>query len=239
MELNKNPEHILLVFEGESTEYKIYELLEKHQLGLDKKILATFKAEVYQLYRQVIDEGADLLLLLKDKNPSLSNISQDNISSIFLFFDFDCHATQAEDLKIKELLDHFDNETEEGKLFISYPMVEAFKYFTHCDDLMNFLNFYVKRIQVPMFKQISHQESDHRKTWQKMTKDDCQRIINMHCIKASYLVNKTDKLYEGDIAQKTIFDIHDGKDEVYVLSAFPLMLKYYYSFTKFCEKMNS
>ncbi len=170
MEINVNPEHILLVFEGESTEYKVYDLLKKHELGLEKQILSTFKAEVYQLYRQVIDDGADLLLLLQEKDASLKKISKDNISSIFLFFDFDCHATQADDAKIKELLEYFNNETEEGKLFISYPMVEAFKYYTHCDELQDFLSLCVKRNDVSTFKQYSHDISNHNKTFQKMSK---------------------------------------------------------------------
>lgn len=66
MEIDKKPEHILLVFEGEVTEYKVYELLQKHGLGIGKEILTTFKAEIYQLYKQIIEDDADLFLLLQE-----------------------------------------------------------------------------------------------------------------------------------------------------------------------------
>lgn len=85
MEIDKKPEHILLVFEGEVTEYKVYELLQKHGLGIGKEILTTFKAEIYQLYKQIIEDDADLFLLLQEKDKSLCSISKDNISAIFLF----------------------------------------------------------------------------------------------------------------------------------------------------------
>ena len=235
MEIDKKPEHILLVFEGEVTEYKVYELLQKHGLGIGKEILTTFKAEIYQLYKQIIEDDADLFLLLQEKDKSLCSISKDNISAIFLFFDFDCHATQAVDEKVGELINYFNNETEDGKLFVSYPMVEAFKYFKQCSDLEDFLNLHVVRDKVCDFKEFSHSISNHAKTWQKMTKEDCQGLLKLHCIKANYLVNSEKELCDLDIEQSLIFNVYDDSDQIYVLSAFPLMLKYYFNHDRFIE----
>ena len=41
----------------------------------------------------------------------------------------------ADDSKIKEMLQFFDNETENGMLYISYPMVEAIR---HYKDMNSF-----------------------------------------------------------------------------------------------------
>lgn len=173
MQLNNEKEHILFIFEGEKTEYSFYEALQKHNLSLKSKsreILSTFKADIYQLYKKVLKEDAEVFALLKMRDSALENLSKDNVSSIFLFFDFDCHATNASDDKIRELVEFFNNETENGKIFISYPMVEAFKYFKNCGNSDKFLDFKVTREDVCNFKKISHTHSDTSKSLQRMVK---------------------------------------------------------------------
>lgn len=240
MQLNDNNEHILLVFEGESTEFKIYDFLQRHDLAIDTKsktVLSTFKAEIYQLYKKIIELDADLFAILRETDERLQKISKDNISAIFLFFDFDCHATNATDEKVLELLALFNNETENGKLFVSYPMVEAFKYFIQCDETQKFVDLNVPRSSVINFKKISHEMSNQSKTWQKMSKSEFQKLIYLHCIKANYIINNSCDFTEEYIDQPSIMNFHLKKDEIYILSAFPLMLKYFHKHDSFLEKI--
>jgi hypothetical protein len=127
---------ILLVFEGEKTEPHISENLTSVFFRSQKNIFiqATFKAEIYQLWKQInSDEFLDLFELLKEReNPDLVNISRDDVSEIHLFFDHDGHSHPEIPLDkynaiIREMLSTFNNETDKGKLYISYPMVEAVK----------------------------------------------------------------------------------------------------------------
>lgn len=58
-------------------------------------------------------------------------LSREDFSEVYLFFDYDAHQTNLgkavnEDV-IRQMLESFDNETENGKLYISYPMVEALR----------------------------------------------------------------------------------------------------------------
>lgn len=238
MQLNQVKEHILLVFEGERTELKLYDFLKKHNLSLISKyreILTTFKAEIYQLYKKIIDEDADLFAVLQEKDANLKKISQDNISSIFLIFDYDCHASQADDNKIIELLEYFDNETENGKIFISYPMVEAFKYFNVCDNLDQFCKLTINRQQVSKFKEISHDLCQKNKTWQKMTRDEFKKLILLHCIKSNWIVNSQQTLSKHSITQQNIFNHQKTKEDIYILSAFPLILHYFYKYEDFIK----
>lgn len=51
---------------------------------------------------------------------------------IYLFFDFDGHTNNLPldvdmEMALWQMIDVFDNETENGKLYISYPMVEALR----------------------------------------------------------------------------------------------------------------
>lgn len=127
---------ILFVFEGERTEPQILKCMQKvYFSSSDQPIVqAIFGTDIYQLWKKVNeDEYLDLIEVLReiktnDKNKAtLQNITRDAVSEIYLFFDYDGYATQASDEKIQALLQYFNEETERGKLYISYPMVESLK----------------------------------------------------------------------------------------------------------------
>jgi hypothetical protein len=128
-------ETILLVFEGERTEPKaVNSIISAYELNFSK-VEVIFESEIYQLYKIVKeDEDLDLVEILRDRNEEnkdvLSKFSRNDFSQIFIFFDFDGHATGASLPKIEEMLQFFNNETEHGKLYISYPMIEAFRHLT-------------------------------------------------------------------------------------------------------------
>lgn len=132
---------ILFVFEGEKTEKKIFASLQKYFLNENghSVLCATFNADIYQLYQKLElgnDEiSIDLVEELRAKNEiELTGIVRKNIAEVYLFFDYDGHAAnlnktlRANDDHLKEMLNYFNNETENGKLYISYPMVEAIKH---------------------------------------------------------------------------------------------------------------
>ena len=59
-------------------------------------------------------------------------MNRDEFSEVYLFFDYDGHNDNLPKDKnpndvLKSMLKTFDNETENGKMYISYPMVEAIK----------------------------------------------------------------------------------------------------------------
>lgn len=131
---------ILFVFEGEKRERKLFKTLE--ELYFPKKsehIICSFCNNIYSLYRRVSETGEDIVSIIKSKssNSEKINWSQLNVgdfSQVFLFFDYDCHDSSASDEKLEEMLDFFDNETENGKLYISYPMIEAIRYTKELPD---------------------------------------------------------------------------------------------------------
>lgn len=62
-------------------------------------------------------------------------LNRDDFSEIYLFFDYEGHnhnlplgVTSNEIME--QMLQTFDNETENGKLYVSYPMIEAIRHFT-------------------------------------------------------------------------------------------------------------
>lgn len=125
---------ILLVFEGSRAECQVFESVKRHffERSKDAVVHAIFGADVYQLWRIVsTDPFLDLVEVLRersmDNQSNLEGIQREQVSQIFLFFDYDGHATMADDNDLQQMLELFNEETEKGKLYVSYPMIEALK----------------------------------------------------------------------------------------------------------------
>ncbi len=132
--------HILFVFEGQNTEKQIADnLLENIFIIENTVIQCAFCTDIYQLHKAIsTDEDLDVFMLLKEKHQNattLAGYNKNDFAEIYMFFDYDGHAPNAHDEKIKEVLNFFNEETSYGKLFLSYPMVEALK---HVSDEIEF-----------------------------------------------------------------------------------------------------
>ena len=74
----------------------------------------------YDLFRSLPFEDNGVIL---PKDKRLDTL----FSQVFLFFDYDFQnriGTQKVNNILDEMLDFFDDETENGKLYINYPMIE-------------------------------------------------------------------------------------------------------------------
>jgi len=229
---------ILFIFEGEKTEVQIYESLKRSFSKYDQAthIYATFNADVYELYRQLKeDEFLDLIEIIRgktDKNKALlQGVYRDDVSEIYLFFDYDGHATKASNEDCKKLLSHFNEETENGKLYISYPMVEALKHlkqdvcFKETVAVIEDGSGYKKRVSENCDNEFLHLN--------KLTAEVWNKIITAHSWKLNFIVNGEYSFPERYISQEEIFDSQlqkyiDPKGEVAVLSAFPVVILDYY-----------
>ncbi|MBQ9008776.1 MAG: hypothetical protein IJ088_05530 [Clostridia bacterium] len=91
---------------------------------------------IYMLYEKMKRDSfeTDLIELIREDiaeaREALDGITRQSIDEVYLFFDFDIHqnnltGTQNPLAVLRTMVDFFDNETENGKLYISYPMVEA------------------------------------------------------------------------------------------------------------------
>lgn len=129
--------YFLFITEGEVTEVKIIRALNEKFIQRDIEFLRIC-TNIYHLYHAYLKEKAevgdeiDIFIFLKnyDKKNILENLKKNDIRSIYLFMDLDAHEPLAERYPecLPEMLDLFNNETENGKLYISYPMVEAFQH---------------------------------------------------------------------------------------------------------------
>lgn len=237
-------ETILFVFEGEKTEKNILNSLKKYYLNdnADMHICVTFNTDIYQLFREIkddeFDEYLDVVEVLRTRDCNkndLENITRENVSQVFLFFDYDGHANQASDDKIIELLEHFNEETENGKLYISYPMVEALK---HLNSEETFDAVCVDAKHNIRYKGVAHKNCEPAmQRYADLTHDHWKYIISEHSKKLNHLVlgdfELPDKCFQqGEIFEQQLIKHIKPSGQVAVLSAFPIFMVDYYGVSK-------
>jgi hypothetical protein len=222
----------LFVSEGKKPEQDMLNRVVK-SYNLSKEIIfTTFGTDIYNLYEDLKDEKLSLLEVLREKPANeeiLEGYVRKNFSNIFLFFDYDPHVKKASDDKIKELISFFDNETENGKLFISYPMVEATKYYKKSLDSC-WANCCVNKSDVTFFKDTVAQSSSFNNPI--IRKSDWDYIFIRTIEKANCIVNDSFSKPDYDsfleINQNCIFENQLEKfianQKVAVLSGIPLFV---------------
>jgi hypothetical protein len=232
-----------MVFEGEKTEKYIFDSLKKYYLNEQPKtiVYGFHCGEIYSLYNKLKkDEDLELFVLLKEnllsKNPELQGVFRNQVSQIYLFFDYDGHASDASDVKLKAMLGLFDNETEQGKLYISYPMTEALR---HLKVGVDFKDIAV--VSKAEYKKVSRENCNEAfEDFKNYSLEVWHYLIDKHCKKANFIVNDKFEFPNELIGQLTILEKQkekyiDEHNKVAVLSAFPLFLVDYYGYKKFRE----
>ncbi len=228
--------YILFIFEGEKTEKKIVNNLTKFFISENNTVIqCAYCNNIYKLYKDIDnDEFLDTFVLLKEidiNKKILSNFERNDFAEIYLFFDYDGHDTLANDKKVREVLNFFNEETSAGKLLISYPMVEALKHFSD-DNTFKFLK--VKAKHNIHYKKIVSKEANKKLiNFNSYTKEDWITLLNCHLKKMNYIVNNKYKIPNNSHSQIKIFknqvDKYINNDcTVAVLSSFPIFLFEYY-----------
>ena len=132
----------LIIVEGEKREIDIFERVETFFIQKEKFRYINLPANqnIYMLWQllKADDFQTDIVEIIRETvdgaDKVLEGVSRDNIAEVFLFFDLDAHQNnissthnQIYSQVVEEMLEVFDNETELGKLYISYPMIEALR----------------------------------------------------------------------------------------------------------------
>lgn len=232
-------ERTLFVFEGEGREKLYFQSLEQAFFdGQQSRILVSFQNDIYELYEKLnTDDDLDPFQLIKELNnldPNrelLANLRRDQIGQIYLFFDMEPHDEKFDRQKLLDMLALFDNETEHGKLFISYPMIEAIR---DIDDHSEYLTRTVKLgdCKGSIYKGLSATRGNQIfQDARKVNKPIWQTLITVNVHKANYLIS-------GNCSQTPVVDQHPiaqaqldhflPKNEISVLAAFPIFLADYF-----------
>lgn len=251
---------ILFVFEGEEREPRIFRTIRRLFFGEGEIIICSFGNNIYELYRQLQDlEGdGDIVSVLRENraNGLPVGVCSSDFSEIYLFFDYDFQnenlTLEEMNQRLEEMLELFDDETDNGKLYVSYPMVESLCYTKELPD-EHFFEYAIRRCDCVehSFKDLAAAFSYYRsfdfielpdQGHHKAGKQEFARVrnnwihlVDQHIVKANYICSGHCCRPEDKeaVSQQKIFVAQLGKyltveDSVAILNAFPLFLFEYF-----------
>jgi hypothetical protein len=218
-------------------------------------IICSFGNNIYDLYNKImeLDGDADILSLLTERlhkigDTSLDGIRRSDISETFLFFDYDFHNSQLplEEInrRVRTMLQLFNEETENGKLYINYPMIESIWYVKELPD-EHHVEYTVSRSECKNFKRLAREFSYYDSldfillregempTKEKYIRirDNWEHLKSMNVRKANYIVSGHNAYPErkSDINQISIFEGQllkyvNQEERVAILNSFPIFI---------------
>lgn len=259
---------ILFVFEGEEREPRIFKTLERLFFGEGDRIVRSFGNNIYELYRQLkeLDGDGDIVSVLRENkaqekdSPFPEGVRSSDFSEIYLFFDYEFQNSNLtpEEMngRLTEMLAMFDDETDNGKLYISYPMVESLRYTKELPD-EHFFEYAIKRCDCVehsfkdlaaafsfygSFDFIELPDQGHHKAGKReiaRVRNNWIHLVNQHSAKANYICSGQCCRPEDKeaVSQQKIFVAQLSKylaveDKVAILNAFPLFLFEYFKVLK-------
>jgi len=145
---------ILFVFEGEEREVNIFNALKELYFNEDEVIVEfTYNTGFHTLYKNLKKNDMSLFRVLQEvskkrKDDKLGDYNEDDFSEVFLVFDYDFHnksiPLEQWNKNLEEMLEYFDDETRNGKMYVNYPMVESIRYTKLLPD-KDYYKYTVKR----------------------------------------------------------------------------------------------
>lgn len=248
---------ILFIVEGKKREPLLLETINSLFLKNGKEnIIVSFGNNIYELYKtmQQMGDSADIVAIMKNKLITENKLNSDfvvsDVAEKYLFFDYDI---QNKNISLKELnselqamIQFFNEETENGKLYINYPMVEAITYTKELPD-EHYSQYVVEISKCSDFKRLASEFSfyksldfialtKNRKPTEKeinKIKTSWNLLIQQNVKKANFICWHKNEYPKNkkDIIQQNIFDNQVQKyvsnNMVSILNSIPLFLYEY------------
>lgn len=237
----------LFIVEGENRDYRfLNEMLRCFMVGKYKTAVVAIPAaqNLYMLYEKLAEDDfeTDVVEVLRESVPEacdrLKGICRREIDEVYLFFDLDAHqnnlpsgGVDAYDV-IEQMLHFFDNETEHGRLYINYPMVEALydfrrgqcEAFSKCYVPVDFGEEYKRLVSEGNMVSASH-----------MGFEQWKDAIEVFAVRVKCLLGLEElsfDLYRKTVTTISIFEsertLCENTASVFVLCAFPEFLLDYF-----------
>lgn len=203
--LQKSEIKILLIVEGENTEYKFFHRITE-VFGINAEIFPV-STNLYSLYQKMKEYQfeCDVKDVLRELVPSESekNMLNQKFTYTYLIFDSDLqnkppsqrgketdisNLTDENFSKLIEMTAYFTDETDPsiGRLYINYPMMESYRY---CNKFFDeaFLTAQVDIDKMAKFKSLANQKKLAGRQIERYEKQDFSDLICLNVLKLSVL----------------------------------------------------
>lgn len=195
---------ILVLVEGDKTDYnlmkqllRVYGISESHEI-------VSYHTNIYTLYQEMFQDedpaSVDILQNLKEheRDPEKKLLFDERYSDILLIFDLDPQDPQFSAEKILEMTSFFVESSDMGKLYLNYPMVEAFYHMKSIpDEDYNTYAVSMNELCEKTYKARVNRENrnhDYRKF--AVDKEECDIVIRQNIDKA-WLITEVERIVDG------------------------------------------
>lgn len=197
---------ILVLVEGEKTDYRLMNrLLQIYDIS-DSHEIVSYNTNIYTLYNEMFRDGdpasIDILQNLKEheRDPEKKKLFDERYSDILLIFDLDPQAPEFSAEKILEMSAFFVESSDMGKLYLNYPMVEAFYHMKDIPDMdYNSYTASLDELRQHMYKQrVNRENRNHDYTKFAVTRAECNSVIKQNLEKAWLLTDTTHSINDAE-----------------------------------------
>lgn len=269
---------ILFIFEGKKQEPRIFQTMQYLFFSSlpEKQIHVAYCSHIVSLFNKmqkldVFDHSSDVVQVLKSEIRARDKKTEDDMqflqssadaySQIFLFFDYDPQKKNVEEqsVTVKAMLDYFCDETDKGKLYLNYPMIESIRYFKSKLPDYDFYQytsaialqgkFKEEVAKISFYKDLRFIAFDFNpkknqikipdnKSRIEQVRDNWEDVNELTIKKANYICSENNEYPEEKslINQQKIFENqlekYIKKQKVAILNAFPLFLYEFFRISK-------
>ncbi|MGE4274205.1 MAG: hypothetical protein AB7E31_15300 [Desulfitobacterium sp.] len=201
---------ILILVEGGRTDLALMRhLLDLYDIDAKYEIVA-YSTNIYELYREMFDM---------------------NYTDILLIFDLDPQAPDFSPEKIQQMADYFIESSDMGKLYLNYPMVEAFYHMSSIPDAQ-YDSYFASLVELRAgsYKRrvnLENRNHDYRKF--AINRKECNIVIRQNIDKAQSIANEptSDCIPKQSHILKSQLNLLSGEQKVAVLSTCPFFIPDY------------
>lgn len=195
---------VLFVVEGEKDDPRFLKKMHELLLGTKPDNIFSFGASIHQLFRKIfvdgrIDEDLDLTsVLMEDADEEEQEILKQDFSDIYLIFDMDPQDSLYDDERLLMAMRFFDDSTENGKLYLNYPMLESYRHLKSPYD-PGYLDRTVSIEDIRTYKKLVNDESyPDIKDLGRYTDETFMMIIELNIRKANMMLSGSSDIPEPD-----------------------------------------
>lgn len=200
--MSKKNAKILMLVEGAKTDVRLMKhLLDVYGISSNHEIVS-YNTNIYTLYKDMFadhdPESIDLLQLLKSREPdeNKKSVFDENYSDILLIFDIDPQDNEFSADKILEMKNYFTESSDMGKLYLNYPMVEAFYHLKNIPDKE--YNERIVTIQELMSRtyksRVNQDNRNHDYSKFAVTRNECNIVIKQNISKGNLIAGYSDEV---------------------------------------------
>ncbi len=184
---------VLLIVEGQKREVELFrKIFSEFALDVDYEIFP-YSTNIHDLYERMFlgNDPHDLSLLgvlreiADDADKSLFDL---NFSDVLLVFDYDPQDNRFSGKHLEEMQAYFNESTNEGKLYINYPMIEACKHFKKMPDT-SYIDQIIRLSEVSDYKSLVSRSAYYQSIARDAGKYELSLMTALVAVKACCIVN--------------------------------------------------